>query len=172
MPSSQLTRQKLEKFIADSARLESVRHAGNGSRLISQDIFKSQKHPDHITYQGGETRFDSAYRCLTSYSGHHVATAGCGLLPMELHSLMNYQNVTQNLFCVTDFFAAFTIRAFPTRPPAAPLSLEPSARPPFYPTIELIPTPPVPTPRSAQNKNLRIAHLHCMSRRTPLLRTP
>jgi hypothetical protein len=27
---------------------------------------------------------------------------------MELHSLMNYQNVTQNLFCATHFFAAFS----------------------------------------------------------------
>jgi hypothetical protein len=32
---------------------------------------------------------------------------------MELHSLMNYQNVTQNLFCATHFFWRFLVKPFP-----------------------------------------------------------
>jgi hypothetical protein len=67
-----------------------------------------------ITYQESESRSTRAFPRLTSYSGYHVATAKHGSLPMELHSLMNYQNVTQNLFCATHFFAASPGRVFPT----------------------------------------------------------
>jgi hypothetical protein len=105
MPS-QLTRQKLEKFIADTARLESVRHAGNESRLISQDIFKSQN--TQTTSRTKEVKLVSTRRTDTSRVTLDIMLQPpiCGLLPMELHSLMNYQNVTQNSSRATDFFAA------------------------------------------------------------------
>ena len=85
-----------------------------------------------ITYQESESRSTRAFPRLTSYSGYHVATAKHGSLPMELHSLMNYQNVTQNLFCVTHFFSAFPGRVF-YRPPTSPFSSKPSTRPPPHP---------------------------------------
>jgi hypothetical protein len=96
-----------------------------------------------ITYQESESRSTRAFPRLTSYSGYHVATAKRGSLPMELHSLMNYQNVTQNLFCVTHFFCLFLVDAFPQPSNlAVPLealiatTLLPHPTPPNAPRIE------------------------------------
>ena len=102
----QLPGQNLDKkFRADRADtgISSTRW-----RLVALDISSSRKPrpPSHTKEVNlASTR---AFPRLTSYSGYHVATARCGSLPMELHSLMNYQNVTQNLFCATHFFAAFS----------------------------------------------------------------
>ena len=96
-----------------------------------------------ITYQESDSRSTRVFPRLTSYSGYHVATARRGSLPMELHSLMNYQNVTQNLFCVTHFFR-ISWSNLSRRPPTSPFRSKSSRDHPPHPRHRDRPPPSPP----------------------------